>query len=302
MSQLLDSRYQWPDLTITVVGGDEREQEISRLAALTGATVRAFGFPWPGEGVEGVSLVDNTEAAFRNTDIVLMPIPLPQLDGSIFATEKIIPRQELLSLLNPGAHVITGVADEGMREAAETLGVGVHEYEHDQSLMLLRGPAIVEAAIKTIIENTRITIHMASIGVVGQGNIGSLLARALIALGARVTVAARKPVQRAAAYAAGAETITIDELTTAAKDFDMILSTVPAPVVTPAVIDQLPPGALVMDLSAPPGGVDLDYAKSTGRPAVWARALGRRAPITVGASQWSGIQKIIARIVEERGA
>jgi len=288
----------WRDLCISIVGGDEREQEIARLAALTGSEVRAFGFPWPVGGIEDVILVNSADAAFTDADVVLMPIPLPQTDGSLFATHKIIPREELLSLMSPAAHIITGVSDAGMRVAAESLGIEVHEYEHDQALMLLRGPAIVEAALKVIIENTRVTIHKASIGVVGQGNIGTLLTRTLIALGARVTVAARDPVQRATAYAAGASAIAIDGLATAAGSFDMILSTVPAPIITRHVIDQLPPTALVMDLSAPPGGVDLDYAKESGRPAVWARALGRRAPITVGASQWSGIEKIIESILE----
>ncbi len=282
---------------ISVVGGDEREQEIARLAVKSGAQVRAFGFPWPDAGIDGVELVRSAEDAFRNANIVLMPIPLPQPDGRLFATESIVPRKALLSLMSKNSHIITGVSDEGMRAAARSLGIGIHEYEHDQELMLLRGPAIVEGALKVVIENTQITIHSASIGIVGHGNIGSLLARTLIALAARVTVAARNPVQRATAYAAGAATIELEELPQAAADFDMLLSTVPAPVVTAKVIDRLPPKALVMDLSAPPGGVDLDYARQSGRAAVWARALGRRAPVTVGASQWSGIHKIIKGII-----
>lgn len=299
MSTSAGSTNDWTNLSISIVGGDEREQEIARRASLTGAEVRAFGFPWPAEGIEGVKLVDSAAAAFTKADVVLMPIPLPQLDGSLFATHAIIPREELLSLMSPGAHIITGKSDAGMRAAAKALNISIHEYEHDQALMLLRAPAIVEAALKVIIENTRITIHNSSICVVGQGNIGSLLTRTLIALGAHLTVAARNPVQRASAYAAGAKTITTAELATAASNFDMILSTVPAPVVTADVIDQLPASALVVDLSAPPGGVDLEYALETGRPAVWARALGRRAPITVGASQWSGISEIIRGIAEE---
>ena len=42
------------DRTIAVVGGDERECEIARLAATTGARVRAYGFPWPEAGITGV--------------------------------------------------------------------------------------------------------------------------------------------------------------------------------------------------------------------------------------------------------
>ena len=164
--------------------------------------------------------------------------------------------------------------------------------------MLLRAPAIVEAAVKIIIENTAITIHDSNICVVGQGNIGTVLTRTLVALGAHVTVAARKPAQRASAYTLGAKGLPLEQLTEAAPGFDMIMSSVPAPIVTKEVIDQLPASALVMDLSAPPGGVDLNYAESTGRKAVWARALGKRAPITVGGSQWKGISKIINTLLE----
>ena len=289
----------WNQLTIAILGGDDREQEIARLAATTGATVFAFGFPWPEGGIEGVSLATTAEECLRDAKIVLMPIPGIATDGSIFANVKIIPRKKLLSVMANSAHIILGKADEDLANAAAGLGISIHEYEQDQELMLLRAPAIVEAAIKIVIENTAITIHNANICVVGQGNIGSVLTRSLIALGAQVTVAARNPVQLAAAYTIGAKGLQLKQLKDAAQGFDMILSTVPAPIVTKDVIDQLPASALIMDLSAPPGGVDLDYAKHTGRPAIWARALGRRAPITVGGSQWSGIAKIINKILED---
>ena len=45
----------WQKLTIGMLGGDRREQEIARLAAATGAAVRAHGFPWPEQGIRGVT-------------------------------------------------------------------------------------------------------------------------------------------------------------------------------------------------------------------------------------------------------
>lgn len=288
----------WTQLKIAVLGGDDREQEVARLAATTGANVRAFGFPWPDKGIAGVTLSDTAGDCLQDADICLMPIPGIATDGSIFANEKIIPREELLSRMADGANIILGRSDEGLTAVANKLGIGIHEYEHDQELMLLRAPAIVEAALKIIIENTAITIHDSNICIVGQGNIGSVLTRSLLALGAHVTVAARNPVQRAAAYTLGAKGISLQQLKQAAPGFDMILSTAPALIVSKEIIEQLPTTALVMDLSAPPGSVELDYAESTGRKAVWARALGRRAPITVGGSQWTGIAKIINSLLE----
>lgn len=293
----------WDELTIAVVGGDEREREIARLAAETGAEVRAYGFPWPERGIEGVTQAPDAESALRGARYALFPIPGLGLDGSLYAPAApapIVPDERLLGLLASGAHVILGTADDRLRAAAERTGLALHEYEGDKELMLLRGPAIVEGALRVAIENTEVTIHAAEVAVVGYGTIGSLLARTLVALGARVHVFARNPVQRAAAYAAGASPHPLEELAELAPSLRVVFSTVPAPVVTREIVERLPRDALLVDLAAPPGGVDLEAAGELGRRAVWARGLGKRAPVTVGASQWLGIRRRIEAIEEER--
>jgi dipicolinate synthase subunit A len=289
----------WQRLTIAVVGGDEREQEICRLAAGSGAVVKAFGFPWPSDGIDGVILAHDAARALAGANIVLFPIPGIAIDGSIFATTQIIPRESLLSEMAASAHIILGRADDGLRKAAAMLGIKIHEYEGDHELMLLRAPAIVEGVIRVLIENTQITIHGARICVIGQGNIGTVLTRTLISLGAHVTVAARSSIQRASAYTLGAVPLPLENLLLEAESFDVLISTAPASVVTSSLIDRLQPNALIVDMTAPPGSCDLKHASATGRKAIWARALGRRAPITVGRSQWMGIARIIDGILAE---
>lgn len=285
---------------IAVVGGDEREREIARLAATTGATVRAYGFPWPDGGIAGVTPAATAAEALTGADYALFPIPGIAADGTLFAPsspEPIRPDAELLARMNPGATIILGWPDERLREAAGD--IPLIEYEHDTELMLLRGPAIVEGALQHAIAETDVTIHGSEVAVVGHGNIGRLLARTLVLLGARVHLFARNPVQRADAYAAGCVPHPLTELPDRAPGLAMIFSTVPSPVVSREVLAAMPPG-LVMDLAAPPGGVDLDAARELGHRAVWARGLGRRAPVTVGASQWSGVARRIAENEEKR--
>ncbi|MGH3691664.1 MAG: dipicolinate synthase subunit DpsA [Microbacterium sp.] len=286
-------------VTIAVVGGDEREQEIVRLAASEGAQVRAHGFPWPDEGIPGVTHASAATAAMEGAQYVLFPVPSLGADGSLFAPASpnlIVPDEQLLGVLAPEAHVILGTADERLSATATRMGIGLHEYERDRELMLLRAPAIVEGAIGLAIEHTDVTIHAAHVAVVGHGMIGSLLARGLHALGARVHVAARNPAQRAEARVAGAFALPTHELPGLAPDLAMIFSTVPASVVGREVLERLRRGSLVVDLAAPPGGIDLEIARALGHRAVWARGLGRRAPITVGASQWLGIKLRIEAI------
>ena len=56
----------WSALRIAIVGGDEREREIARRAALTGAEVRAFGFPWPDGGIDSVRPARSATEALEN--------------------------------------------------------------------------------------------------------------------------------------------------------------------------------------------------------------------------------------------
>ncbi len=290
-------------IRIAVVGGDEREQEIARLAAAEGAEVAAHGFPWPDGGIDGVTLAVGAAEAMRGRRYALFPIPGIAADGSLFAPaapEPVVPDEALLRELAPNAHVILGAADDNLRRAAAATGVMLHEYEHDVELMLERGPAIVEGALQQAIANTRVTIHGSPVTVVGHGTIGGLLARTLVLLGAHVTVVARNPVQRASARAAGADAVPLEELPGVAARAAMLFSTVPALVVGREALAAMRPGSLVMDLAAPPGGIDLAAARELGLVAVWARGLGRRAPVTVGASQWGGIRRRIQAIEEGR--
>src|SRR5205823_1711773 len=133
----------------------------------------------------------------------------------------------------------------------------------------------------------------------GMSASGALFAPYLVALGAHTHVAARNPEQRAAAFVAGATPHELAELPKLAPRLDLLFSTVPVRVVGEDVLARLPKAALVVDLAAPPGGVDFDAAKRLGINAIWGRGLGSRAPVTVGASQWGGIRERIEKILQE---
>jgi dipicolinate synthase subunit A len=294
----------WSKLTIGMLGGDAREQEIARLAAATGATVRAHGFPWPEHGIPGVARLDDPAAVLNGARFALFPIPGIAANGALFAPaaeRPIIPTREMLAGMTAPAHIILGWADKNLKTHAEALGIAIHEYEWDKSLMLRRAPAIVEGVLKIAIDNTAITIHDARVCVIGHGTIGAVLARTLVALGARVHVAARNPEQRSAAFVAGATVHGLAELPALAPRLDMVFSTVPSRVVGAEILERLPKIALLVDLAAPPGGIDLEAAQRLGLKAIWGRGLGSRAPVTVGASQWGGIRERIENILRAPG-
>jgi dipicolinate synthase subunit A len=292
----------WSKLVIGMLGGDKREQEIARLAAATGAQVRACGFPWPERGIEGVKHLNDPAAVLKGARFALFPIPGIAASGALFAPAApapIVPDRAMLAGMAPRAHIILGWADTKLKSNAAALSIKLHEYEWDRSLMLQRTPAIIEGLLKIVIENTATTIHNANACVVGQGTIGAVLARYLVALGAHTHVAARNAEQRAAAFVAGATPHLLEDLPALAPSLDLVFSTVPSRVVGEDVLSRLSKTALIVDLAAPPGGVDFDAAKRLGLNAIWGRGLGSRAPITVGASQWGGIRERIEAIMRE---
>ena len=300
MNGARDMAVDWSKLAIGMLGGDKREQEIARLAAATGAQVRAHGFPWPEGGIAGVRHLDDPAAVLAGAQFALFPIPGIAANGALFAPaapSPIIPTREMLAGMAAPAHIILGWADKNLKAHADALGIAIHEYEWDRALMLRRTPAIIEGLLRIVIENTAITIHGATVCVVGQGTIGAVLARYLVALGAHTHVVARNPEQRAAAFVAGATPHTLDELPALAPRLDMLFSTVPSRVVGADILERLPKSALLVDLAAPPGGIDFEAAKRLGLKAIWGRGLGSRAPVTVGASQWSGIRARIEAIL-----
>jgi dipicolinate synthase subunit A len=292
----------WSKIKIGMLGGDKREQEIARRAAATGAQVSACGFPWPEGGIPGVKHSNDPAVVLKDARFALFPIPGIAASGALFApaaAAPIIPDHALLSAMAPRAHIILGWGDDNLKAHAKALSITLHEYEWDRSLMLQRTPAIIEGLLRIVIENTAITIHNSTACVVGQGTIGAVLTRYLVALGAHTHVAARNPEQKAAAFVAGATPHALDELEALAPELDFVFSTVPSRVVGEDVLARLRKSALIVDLAAPPGGVDFDSAKRHGLTAIWGRGLGSRAPVTVGGSQWGGVRERIEKILQE---
>jgi dipicolinate synthase subunit A len=283
----------WNGLVVAFIGGDRREAELATIARGEGAEVRIFGAP---EIAGGVTPSASLHEALDGADVAVMPVPLNAPDGSLyapFASEAIRIDEAALGKMNDGAHVIIGRADDPLRKAASQAGVTVHEYEGDTDLMLLRAPAIAEGAIRVAIERSPVTIHHTDIGVLGFGRIASTLARSLIALNARVHVFARRVEVRAAADALGATPHSFEEIPDVFGRLPIVYSVVPALVLNEDRLRHLPDGALVVDLAAPPGSVDLDAAARLGLDGFWARGLGASAPRTVARSQWIGVDRIV---------
>ena len=118
----------------------------------------------------------------------------------------------------------------------------------------------------------------AHILLLGYGRIARLLARELQKAGALVTAAARSGEQRAWAEAEGIEALPLDALSGALDRFDVIIGTIPAPVLTEPLLALVRKDVLLLELASAPGGIDaaaahergLRYIRAPGLPAKYA--------------------------------
>lgn len=155
-----------------------------------------------------------------------------------------------------------------------------------------------EGAIQIAMEQTDVTLHGLPVLVIGCGRVGSLLARKLDALGAKVTVSARSCRDRARIEAAGLKAADTRRLADVLPGFPLVYNTVPAAVLGSAELAALPAGALLIDLASQPGGIDLAAVPPEGVRILHALSLpGKVAPVTASIA----VRDTIYAILGEEG-
>ena len=124
------------------------------------------------------------------------------------------------------------------------------------------------------------------------------VARRLAALDAQVTVAARKHGQQAMAMSHGLAAVPLGELLAVLPGFDVVVNTIPAPVLGERELAAMPGGSLVVDLASLPGGTDFEAARELGVNAIHALSLPARcAPVTAG----EFVSRAVLAMLQERG-
>ena len=155
-----------------------------------------------------------------------------------------------------------------------------------------------EGAIQLAMEATDRTIHGSHCLVIGYGRIGRLLAERLAALGAQVSVSARRYRDLAWIDAVGCRGLRTNALAGELDRFDLIFNTVPALILDAGRLEETREDCVILELASSPGGVDFDAARRLGRRALLASGLpGKSAPRTAAAA----IRDSIYHILEERG-
>lgn len=275
--------YNLKGFTVAMLGGDAREMTLARALAERGAAVKTLGIPADGENIIACSL---PEECLNGANALVLPVPGVKESMRLHAAYLENPPEitgELLALLPKDTPVLVGMAREPLRRLVKQAGLRLVELMQMEEVAILNSIPSAEGAVQMAMEKMPVTIHGSRCLVFGFGRTAQTLAQLLDAMCAQTTVAARNPAQLARAEAMGLHTIHLSELSTCLRQLDVIFNTIPAPVITGSVLQQLTPATLIIDLASAPGGTDFTAAARLGIEALLAPGLpGKVAPRTAG--------------------
>lgn len=235
--------------------------------------------------VEKIFLNDNYDInenlnKISTADVIVLPIPSTTDGTTLFApfyNEK-VSLNLITEEINKNTILFTGGENEIFTSCKAKKIINLLS---DETMTLKNAMATAEAALEIIINNTNHTIFKSNILVIGFGRIAKILTEYLFALKANVTVCARREISRTEAELTGAMTFGFDKLIERLNEFDVIINTVPAPIIKEKELKKVKPSSLIIDLASKPGGIDFNAANSLKIKAIHALSLpGKYSPKT----------------------
>ena len=286
-------------ITLTVMGGDARQAAVAAYFARRGARVRCFGVPFS-RAERGIFLCRHWREALFGTEAVILPLPATHDSRHLYMgqggdAERAPQIAEIIEALPAGVFFAGGRMSEALLATARARGFMPFDYFKSEALQVANALPTAEGAVSILMQEIPRTVAGLPVLVTGFGRVGEALVRLLLAMGATVTVAARREAARAAAMALGCAVIDLalpDALADREGRFAAIFNTVPSRLLDDDALALLSTDTLLIDLASAPGGIDAEAAACRGIRTIWALSLpGKYAPLTAG--------ELIAATVEE---
>ena len=190
--------------------------------------------------------------------------------------------------------VLGGMVSNEIADSILKTGASVEDYFCREELTVINAVSTAEGTLQTVMQETDFTVFGSRVLVVGYGHVGKAVAAKFSALGARVTVSARKARDIALITSNSMRGIPTADIKKYIRGFDVVINTVPAPVITSAVIEGCPENILIVELASHPGGIDLDAAAHRGVRVITAPSLpGRVAPRSAAAAIFGTLTSIL---------
>ncbi len=279
-------------IKLAILGGDRRQSALAVKMSEYGASVSVFGIGATDLADEKkITMCQDLDTALHSAQAIILPLPVSG-DGEYLncpdSNEKLT-LDEIFEKAE-GRPVLGGNFSPAVKRRAEKSGVNLTDYFDSEELKVRNSVLASEGAVSVAMNELDVSLFGSKCLVTGYGRLAKTLAPMLRALGADVTVAARKNIDLAWAAAYGFGTLKLgvkkngsSSLTDLTQDIDVIFNTVPCWIFDRSVLSVLSKRTLIVDLASAPGGVDPKAVDSLGMKVVRALSIpGRYAPVSAG--------------------
>jgi len=279
-----------------IIGGDMRSLYLADLLKKEYHRVEIYGFDK--KFSEAANL--NPVQMAADTDIIICGIPLTTAGGVVNMplSEKSLPVNTLVEAISADTLFVAGKIEDDVRAALENKGITYIDLLEREEMAILNAIPAAEGAVELVIKAIPRTIHNSKIFILGYGRIGRVLSRILHGFGAEVWVEARKYSDLSWIEACGYKPVHIRDFERYVTDMDVIINTVPYPLLTEEVLNKIHLDCYLLDLASKPGGINFAYAEKLGFKVDWALSIpGKIAPLTAAQI----IKRTIDNVILEGG-
>jgi len=271
---------------ILVFGGDKRTIHMVHELAVAGFQIVVVGFDHIQFHHAHIKKEPLQKSIFITVTAVILPVGGTDEYGKVvapYSKDDLYFTKEYAKQLSSSTVVYTGIANAYIKELLAEYHISFVSIFQRDDIAILNSIPTAEGTLQKAIEMTDKTIHQSRTFVIGFGRIGKTLARLFKAVGAEVTVVAKKGKQQARIIEMGCSFVALEELQHSIQHADICINTVPALIITPEIIDEMHESIRIIDVASSPGGMDYLYAKQSGLTYEHLLGIpGKTAPVTAG--------------------
>lgn len=297
------------DFKIAVLGGDLRQYAAASTLCEHGWKIALWGLERSGELDTRIEHCDSFDDAVKSADAWLLPLPSTVagnlLNCPLYTQGKGLKLKDMLSDISEKTMVIGGRIPADIVQDLQKRNIRTIDYFESEDFQVRNAYTTAEAALSIAMNSLSREIKGAEIAITGYGRISKHLCVLFKALGASVTVLARKEADLAFAESMGAKTLSIESdsskekaLHTLERGYDIIYNTVPSWLFDRAFLERVDKKTFIIELASAPGGIDVCAAKELDSNVLWAASLpGKYAPESAGKLIGDCVDRIIEKEV-----
>ena len=276
-----------------ILGGDERSLYLGEYLEKQKLQVCYYAF-------SDTNCFNSLSEAINSAEYIILPLPFTKdrltLNAPLF--DEKVEIKDICTLLKKGNIVMGGQLPESFKETLTNTEVEFYDYFLLDELAIFNAIPTAEGVVEILIKNLPITIHSMKCAILGYGKTSKVLAATLKALGADVTVFARKERDKADVFTKGYKFASFPSLKNTEYKFDALINTVPQKVLGREEMKNISSDCLFIEIASAPFGIDFQAAKEFAFDVIKANSLpGKVAPKTAGEI----IGRSVLPILENKG-